>query len=123
MWGYKISAGAMSQNGFARTERWYSGNGDCKNDPTKCGVHNHGPIPPGKYRFGQMFDDPHLGKHVMELFPLPGTDMLGRSGFYLHGENAAHPDQSSDGCPVEANGFNCRVAMNASQDRILEVIV
>ena len=36
----------------------------------------------------------------MPLRPSAGTQLYGRGNFWIHGDNAEHPGQSSDGCIV-----------------------
>lgn len=117
MWAYKISPPAMSENGKLRREPVYSGFGGHKNDPAACNVPNVGPIPPGKYRIGKAYQHEHLGPVVMNLDPLPGTDTFGRSLFRIHGDNKEH--NASHGCIIAPRSL--REAINASQDRVLEV--
>lgn len=120
MWLYKIPPGWTYENGVQRSEVSYSGFGQSKNDPTKCAVPFEGPIPPGKYRVGPAYDDPGgLGLLVMRLDPLPGTNTYGRSDFRWHGDSSAHPGQASHGCICSPHSL--RLAVDASQDRVLEV--
>lgn len=78
----------------------YSGHGDGKNNPDMQNVRMTGPIPCGKYRIGAPYDHPHLGKYVMPLTAQEGTNTFGRDAFFLHGDNAKHPGEASDGCIV-----------------------
>jgi hypothetical protein len=100
---YRIRDGGIflaNMMGTSLIGRGYAGNGQWKDDPAATAEHGHGPLPVGAYKIGRPYDHPHLGQHVMFLEPVPGTDMLGRGGFFVHGENAAHPGESSDGCIV-----------------------
>jgi len=110
----------MSQNGKIWPVPCYSGAGEGKNMVAFCSVRDVGPIPPGKYRFDKAFDDEEKGPVVMALTPLPGTVTHNRSGFLIHGDSKEHPGEGSHGCICAPAGL--RMAMNASQDRILEVI-
>lgn len=120
MWTYKISPPSMSENSRLRSEPVYSGHGEGKNNPEMVSVPNVGPIPPGKYRYGKAQDTEQHGPLVLPLTPLPGTDTFGRSGFLIHGDSISHPGEASRGCIIAPHLL--RLAMNASQDRILEVI-
>lgn len=120
MWSYKIASGVMSQNGQPWPVPCYSGIGEGKNNPAFCKVKDVGPIPPGKYKFSTAIHDPEKGPLSMLLVPLPGTDTFGRNGFMIHGDSIEHPGSASHGCIVAPAGL--RMAMNASQDRVLEVI-
>jgi RHS repeat-associated protein len=82
-----------------------SGKGDCENE-TKCErMANKGPIPRGKYEiYPSQIDNPSFwrdfrrnfrderhegggdwGDWRVRIYPLPGTERFGRTGFYLHG--------------------------------------
>ena len=116
MFGFQISTGKITQNG-AEFGTGYSGHGEGRNNPSMANVPDIGPIPPGKYKIGPAYDDPHLGPCVMHLDPLPGTDTFGRSLFRIHGNNAAN--DASHGCVIAEPLI--RGAINRSQDRVLVV--
>lgn len=118
MWGFRITTGAVTNNGL-KIGTAYSGHGDGRGNPKLVAVQNVGPIPPGKYKIGPAYGDPHLGPCVMHLDPLPGTEVHGRSLFRIHGDSMTAPGQASHGCVCTAPAV--RKAINASQDRILEV--
>jgi hypothetical protein len=101
----------------------YAGNGDGLNNPDMCDVADVGPIPQGMYSIGDPISyQPRLGKYVIPLTPMDGTTMFGRSGFFLHGDNASKPPFcSSDGCAV-IEPESSRVEIGQSSDRILEVV-
>lgn len=121
MWTYRISTGIMGENGQMRPEVCYSGLAEAKNNPAMVSVPNAGATPPGKYRIGKGYDDPGgLGVLVMALEPLPGTDTFGRDAFRIHGDSASHPGAASHGCIIAPHSL--RLSINASQDRILEVM-
>jgi hypothetical protein len=103
-WTYSQSSGALCHDG-QRVGDGYSGNDlgpePCKNRPDKQNVHNHGPIPRGVFLFAEWIEyHPRLGFGVIALRPSMDNQMFGRAGFYIHGDNPAHPGQSSDGCIV-----------------------
>ena len=119
MWTYRIASRNLLNNG-ALIGRGYSGFNNCANDPTKVREKAKGPIPPGKYRIGPAYKHANLGPVVMNLDPLPGTEMYGRSLFRIHGDNSTPaPFDGSFGCIVLARPI--RELINKSQDRILEV--
>ena len=106
----------MTHNGEA-IATGYSGSGVGRNNPAEQAVPNVGPIPQGRYSIGPEFDAPVQGPCTMRLTP-EGHDALGRDGFLIHGDNAAH--DASQGCivlPIEA-----RQAIAANSDRDLQVI-
>lgn len=115
MRSYSQSTGRLTQDGELIAVG-YSGAGPGRDSPELQAVHNVGPIPQGKYSIGPEFDAPVQGPCVMRLTPV-GHDALGRTGFMIHGDNAAH--DASTGCivlPPEA-----RHEIAASPDRELEV--
>lgn len=115
-WIYCQSTGELLRDGSI-IATGYSGFGAGRNNPSQEAVRNVGPIPRGRYRIGPEFDAPVQGPCCMCLAP-DGHDALGRDGFMIHGDNAAH--NASTGCiilPEEA-----RRGIAASLDRELEVI-
>lgn len=77
----------------------YSGHGDGLNNPEKENDKGVGPLPRGLYRIVQWRDDPHLGPCVAQLQQVKG-ETFGRSGFYIHGDNALMNHSASDGCII-----------------------
>lgn len=77
----------------------YAGKGACKNQWTDDAVIGNGPLPRGQYTISPLHIIPHLGP-AMALTPAPENDMHGRSGFFAHLDNRAHPGESSEGCIV-----------------------
>lgn len=74
----------------------YSGFGAGLNNPSKEGVRTVGPIPRGEYEIGPIYDtNGHMGPRVMPLTPMY-HDALGRSGFFIHGDNGH--GTASHGC-------------------------
>lgn len=99
VWRYTISTGAM-ENGLGQAFVGYSGKGMWRDDPDSVREVGLGPIPPGTYRIGSPRNHPRLGVLSMALTPVPGTDTFGRSGFFIHGDNAAANKSASSGCIV-----------------------
>jgi hypothetical protein len=116
MWIYAIASGALSRDGEI-CGRGYSGRGEGRDHPDKVTVPMVGPIPPGRYRIGPAYRHARLGPVTMNLDPLPGTDMFGRSLFRIHGDNAAH--DASHGCIILSRALRDEIA--ASPDRLLDV--
>lgn len=115
-WIYSQSSGELTRAGEL-VATGYSGAGIGRNNPAEQAVRNVGPIPRGRYRIGPEFVAPIQGPCAMRLSP-EGHDALGRCGFLIHGDNAAH--DASTGCiilPPEA-----REQIAASADRDLEVM-
>lgn len=118
MWTYAVRETAMSRDG-AFEGFGYSGHGLGLNDPDKSSLRGVGPVPVGKYTIDEWHDEPHLGPCVAFLNPDSNNEMFGRSGFYIHGDNADADHSASDGCIIM--GPNIRHAMRDSQDSKLIV--
>lgn len=120
MWTYEQSTGVLKL-GDKLVSVGYSGFGDGRNNPDKQSVPNIGPIPTGFYHIGEPecvdTPGPH-GPYVLRLSPEPGTVLLGRDGFLIHGDNQTHT--ASHGCIILARVVRERIAK--SGDRHLQVI-
>ena len=84
----------------------YAGRGNGLNNPEAQGVSqkkdeaNAGPLPRGEYTIGKAEKNEH-GPVSMKLTPSPENNMEGRSGFWIHADNASKPAfNSSEGCEV-----------------------
>lgn len=75
----------------------YSGHGEGRNNPEMETVHDLGPIPRGLWRIGDPVNHPRMGPLTFPLIPI-GHDAHGRTGFFIHGNNAAN--DASHGCPI-----------------------
>ena len=118
-WYFSQKSGNIRQDG-AILCNGYAGNGVWKNDPGAQSVHNHGPLPRGKYRMGEpVLQHPTVGHYAIPLHPSMDNQMFGRSGFYWHGDNPGHLGESSDGCIVSA--LDPRIRAWNSGDHDLEV--
>ncbi len=120
---YEQSTGRLTDESGTLVGEGYSGHDAGKNNPALQGTPDIGPIPVGVYRIGPPFDDAHLGKFVMSLTPLPATDTHGRSGFYMHGDSAAHCGGASEGCIIAGPLTRHRVAATlSSSDGLIKVV-
>jgi hypothetical protein len=98
----------------------YSGHGDGLNNPHWEAVLNAGPIPAGRWHIGRPINPPdHLGIYAMPLSPMDGTDPMGRTALFIHGDNAKHNHSASDGCVIAS--LSARLCIAESEDRILVV--
>lgn len=120
MWKYVISSGALVSPDGAAQFVGYSGQPECKNDPTKCSIPNKGPIPPGRYTIEAPRDTETHGPFVLGLAPHPENEMFGRSAFLIHGDSVSKPGTASQGCVIQPRAVRERVW--ASGDRELEVV-
>ena len=120
-WTYHQSTGDLFHDGvFIGTG--YSGAGttraEGRNNGDMQGVSNEGPIPRGMWTIGRQRTDPKMGSIAMPLTPVSSSTALGRSGFFIHGNNQAN--NASEGCVILANGI--RSAISRSTDKSFEVV-
>lgn len=122
MWTFRQSTGELSHDGKA-IGRGYSGHAEHANQPRDQALAMLGPIPRGRYTFENWRDDPTKGKIVCNLVPDPANEMYGRSGFMLHGDNAALNRTASEGCMIQEQAVRLLVLYScANGDNHLEVI-
>jgi len=117
-WSYSQSSGKMTLNGKL-VGTGYSGKGEGMNNPAMQDKARVGPLPQGTYTIGPAFKHPEKGPIVMRLRPQRGTQMFGRSGFLIHGDNKAMNHSASNGCIIL--GPDIRKQISASDDRNLIV--
>jgi len=85
---YHRRSGELDINGVTVTKKGYAGAVACRNNPAMEHVRNCGPLPHGTYT---MEDAGHyITKVTIRLYPAPGNEMYGRSGFLIHGDNEEH---------------------------------
>lgn len=97
----------------------YSGNGIGLNNPDMEATPDVGPIPRGGWAIVTWHDTyEDKGPCVAELQPV-GHDAHGRTGFLIHGDNAAMDNSASHGCII-AN-HDIRQKLRDSGDLKLEV--
>ena len=134
-WSYSQATGILGSADGLFTARGYAGSADGRNNPTAQNIVDIGPLPQGRYSFGQIFEctqvlandgicgDCHgTGKHkhgpsVIRLVPDPNNEMFGRAGFLIHGDNAT--GTASEGCIVLA--LATRQQLMDSNDYVIEV--
>lgn len=119
-WTFQQSTGALTAPDGTLVGHGYSGNGPDLDNPAAQGVIDHGPIPQGGWIIGTFADRPVVGEFAAPLTPCEDTDTLGRSGFYVHGDNPAMDHTASDGCVVLLRPL--REAIAISGDRLLRVV-
>lgn len=123
MFVFDVRKGLLTENNnpLVDGDKVYSGFGSFHNRPECEMLQARGPLPRGKYRIGKAYQHDHLGPMVMNLEPLPGTQMFGRSAMRIHGDNRTpDPWDGSHGCVIASRAL--REHIDKSQDRILEVI-
>ena len=97
-WLYVQSTGELFRPDGSFCASGYSGRGEGLNNPAMQHVHNTGPIPCGLYDMGDV--DEEKGPLTIHLIPRPGTEMHGRSGFLVHGDNQHANHTASEGCII-----------------------
>jgi type VI secretion system (T6SS) effector TldE1-like protein len=104
---FQISTGTVSQiddDGTLVLGEGYSGAPGYVNDPSAVSLQGEGPIPMGTYTIEQPINDATTGPFSLPLTPSPENEMFGRSGFLIHGADAAKDvngaQLSSHGCIV-----------------------
>lgn len=80
--------------------RGYSGQPPYVNDPDAQALKARGPIPRGLYRVSHPWDHVRLGPVSFFLDPHPRNTMMGRSGFFIHGDNKYGNRTASHGCII-----------------------
>lgn len=116
MWIYFSNSGRLYDPTGKVVGNGYSGHGPGVNNQAMEAVHDFGPIPRGAYTIGQFFDDPEKGPIVAHLIPCPATDTFGRSGFMLHGDNAAGDHSASRGCIIMPRAVRAQVQFSPVKD-------
>lgn len=117
MWIWTQKAGRMLRNSVPKSAG-YSGAGEGRNNPLLQNVPQVGPIPVGAYSIGPEIESETHGPVSMHLIPLPGSELFGRSGFMIHGDNAS--STASHGCIILPRATREEIAQ--SHDRLLVVI-
>lgn len=117
---YQISTGVLTDWNGHVLGIGYSGQPQCKNDPSACDQKNMGPIPPGRYSIGAPVNTQTHGPYVLPLTPHPDNEMHGRNAFLIHGDSISKPGTASHGCIILARG--AREAIRKSGDDELEVV-
>ena len=120
MYTYHQSTGVLDRDG-AVILTGYAGHGDGVNNPAMQDRHDIGPLPQGRYTMIALLDSPHTGLATIILDPDPGNRMFGRSGFRIHGDNAAANHTASDGCIIAGHAPD-RVGIWSGADHILQVV-
>ncbi|MFZ0801766.1 MAG: RHS repeat-associated core domain-containing protein [Terriglobales bacterium] len=82
----------------------YSGKDEGLNNPKAQDKPNVGPIPQGDWKIGSQKDNVtgqgHKLPASMRLDPSKDTEVFGRSGFLIHGDNSQQNHSTSNGCII-----------------------
>ena len=90
--------------------RGYSGHPPYVNKTEAEGLVAAGPIPRGSYRLVGPFNHVRLGPVVFYLEPAKATNLFGRSGFFIHGDNSYGNQTASHGCIVLSRAIREKIA-------------
>lgn len=116
---YQISTGELTRDGVP-LGAGYSGQPECKNDPTAVDQKDRGPIPPGRYTIGEPYDSARTGPFTLPLTPDPANEMYERGDFRMHGDSKEHPGAASHGCIIMPRPV--RETIHRLDDPLLEVV-
>jgi len=119
-WQFRQSTGEVIAPDGEVLGSGYSGHGPGVDNPADQAIPNVGPIPVGQWIIGPLEDGGHLGPDVLPLFAAPGTETFGRTGFFIHGDNAQMNHTGSEGCLVLPRAW--RILIGQSTDRTLVVL-
>jgi Protein of unknown function (DUF2778) len=119
---YYIREGLITFNGKSLGVG-YSGNGVGRNNPSKTNVRAVGPIPVGKWVVGPGFQHPHLGPLSLPLTPVDPRNALGRSGFFVHGDNPKGDGSASEGCIVISRPVRNKLDMLTKESQVILVVL
>lgn len=117
---YEQSTGRLIATDGTLLGEGYSGAPEARNNPLMQAVQGIGPIPIGKYKLGALIQSSDHGPYAIVLIPDPLNEMLGRSGFLIHGDNIHVPGTASHGCIIQP--YETRVAAWTGPDHDLEVV-
>lgn len=120
---YSVATGRFYREApFAFIETGYSGAPGYINDPAAIRIVRHGPLPFGLYRILPPQRHPRLGPVALGLEMVEGN-AFGRSGFFIHGDNAKGDRSASEGCIVLSRNARELVAAAVAKgaDRLLVV--
>lgn len=103
-WVYSQSTGRLyladSEDVRALVAKGYSGKTGHQNNPASEGLVATGPIPRGVWRIGVAHSHRRLGRVAIPLEAADPRTALGRSGFYIHGDNQRQDGSASSGCII-----------------------
>lgn len=117
---YIIADGLLTVGGVSW--RGYAGRAEHRDQPGSVDRVGLGPLPPGVYRIGEPRHHPRLGPLSIPLTAIPGSVTHGRSGFYIHGDNARGDRSASSGCIVVGRAAR-EAVVRAMRRGIVDLVV
>lgn len=116
-WTYHQNSGQLF-HGDVHVATGYAGKGDARNDGSREGERDIGPLPRGRYAIAAPRDSVNTGPFVLDLTPVD-HDALGRNDFQIHGASAKHPEDSSRGCIILARPVRERIATSGDDELLV----
>lgn len=121
-WRYNQSTGEFDLPGGI-TFQGYAGKGHYRNDPDSQSMRGLGPLPVGDYVVS-VRADPKPTPFTLRLAAVQGSQTFGRSGFLIHGDNAA--GNASSGCIIlnrPAREFLCSVLTRQKNPTMILTVI
>lgn len=87
------------EDGRALIGRGYAGKGVSRDTPDDEWKRAEGPLPRGMWRIHPAISHARLGPYSLPLTQTEG-ETFGRTGFYIHGDNAKGDGSASSGCII-----------------------
>lgn len=109
------------RSGLRLVATGYAGAPGFVNDPDADHLRNKGPLPRGLYLI-QLRPHQRFAPPALYLAPWPETEMHGRSGFWIHGDNARLNRSASSGCIILDRNARARIRALIHVDDTLEVV-
>lgn len=113
-WVYSQSSGRLyladSQDVRTLVASGYSGAAGHRNQSDDEHLVARGPIPRGVWRIGVGHTHRRLGRVSIPLEAADPSKIHGRSGFYIHGDNAEANGTASSGCIILDYNTRCWLA-------------
>lgn len=94
---------------FAPLGFGYAGHSGGLNNPDAQCIKSYGPLPRGLYGM-RVVSHITYAEPAIHLLPHKSNDMCGRSGFYIHGDNAKGDHSASTGCIVADRALRSLIA-------------
>ena len=122
MYNYHQASGILDHDGVVLLH-CYAGHGVGLNNPAMQDQHDVGPLPEGHYTMAayDRFSAHRRVSRRSSLFPDTANQMFDRSGFRIHGDNAAANHTASDGCIIAGHIVERTGIWNSGGDRDLMV--
>lgn len=115
---YEQSSGRFlfeSGGSFRLAAVGYAGAKGFVNNPDADHLHSKGPLPKGTYRI-KLDIHPRFAAPAFRLIPTTQSQMHGRSGFWIHGDNLRLDRSASSGCIILGYHFRTFIERRLSRE-------